>query len=124
MFAEVPLPLDWPVYVSHAEAAAYARWVGKQLPTEAQFHRAAYGTREDKETEYPWGSALPERSRGNFDFWNWDPTPVQAHAAGRSSFGAADLMGNGWEWTSTVLSHFPEFEPFLSIKATLPIFRR
>ena len=44
MFAEVPLPEDWPVYVSHAEATAYTRWVGKMLPTEAQFHRAAYGT--------------------------------------------------------------------------------
>ena len=112
MFAEIPLPLDWPVYVSHAEAAAYARWAGKQLPTEAQFHRAAYGTREGKESAYPWGSAPPERSRGNFDFWNWDPTPVQAHAAGRSSFGVADLLGNGWEWTSTVFEPFPGFEPF------------
>ena len=44
MFDEVPLPLDWPVYVSHAEAAAYARWAGKELPSEAEWHRAAYGT--------------------------------------------------------------------------------
>ena len=35
MFEEIPLPLDWPVYVSHAEAMAYARWAGKSLPTEA-----------------------------------------------------------------------------------------
>jgi len=112
MFAEVPLPLDWPVYVSHAEAAAYARWAGKQLPTEAQFHRAAYGTREGKENDYPWGSGAPEKNRGNFDFQNWDPAPVQAHPAGRSSFGVADLLGNGWEWTSTVFQPFEGFEPF------------
>jgi gamma-glutamyl hercynylcysteine S-oxide synthase len=43
MFEELPLPSDWPVYVSHAEASAYARWAGKLLPTEAQWHRAAYG---------------------------------------------------------------------------------
>ncbi len=43
MFEEVPLPSDWPAYVSHAEANAYARWAGKALPTEAQWHRAAYG---------------------------------------------------------------------------------
>ena len=36
------LPLNAPVYVTHAEAIAYARWAGKKLPTEAQFHRAAY----------------------------------------------------------------------------------
>ncbi|HET7100439.1 MAG TPA: SUMF1/EgtB/PvdO family nonheme iron enzyme [Terriglobia bacterium] len=112
MFAEVPLPLDWPVYVSHAEAAAYARWAGKQLPTEAQFHRAAYGTPEGKETDYPWGPSAPEKNRGNFDFWNWDPAPVQAHPAGRSSFGVAGLVGNGWEWTSTVFKPFEGFEPF------------
>src|SRR5437868_7233657 len=39
MFEEVSLPLDWPVYVSHAEAAAYARWAGRSLPTEEQWHR-------------------------------------------------------------------------------------
>ncbi|HXH50975.1 MAG TPA: SUMF1/EgtB/PvdO family nonheme iron enzyme [Terriglobia bacterium] len=112
MFAEIPLPLDWPVYVSHAEAEAYARWAGKQLPTEAQFHRAAYGTRKGDETDFPWGEGAPEKSRGNFDFWNWDPTPVQAHPAGRSSFGVAELVGNGWEWTSTVFQPFKGFEPF------------
>ncbi|HET9177609.1 MAG TPA: SUMF1/EgtB/PvdO family nonheme iron enzyme [Terriglobia bacterium] len=112
MFYEVPLPLDWPVYVSHEEARAYARWAGKQLPTEAQFHRAAYGTRHGDEADYPWGSSTPEKNRGNFDFWNWDPTPVQAHPAGRSSFGVAGLIGNGWEWTSTIFEPFEGFEPF------------
>ena len=44
MFDELPLPLDWPVYVSQAEAKAYARWAGKSLPTEAEWQRAAYAT--------------------------------------------------------------------------------
>src|SRR3984885_3003174 len=44
MFSEIPLPLNAPVYVTHAEATAYARWAGKKLPTEPQFHRAAYET--------------------------------------------------------------------------------
>ena len=41
MFAEIPLPENAPVFVTYAEAAAYARWAGKALPTEAQFHSAA-----------------------------------------------------------------------------------
>src|SRR4051794_13823192 len=59
MFGMTPLPLDAPVYVTHQEATAYAHAFRKELPTEAQFHRAAYGTRTGKEREYPWGSAEP-----------------------------------------------------------------
>src|SRR5215831_3866397 len=79
MFGEVPLPADWPVYVSHAEASAYARWAGKALPTEAQWQRAAYGSGENTDRFYPWGNEAPDPSRGNFDFQSWDPTPVNAH---------------------------------------------
>jgi formylglycine-generating enzyme required for sulfatase activity len=112
MFAEVPLPLAWPVYVSYAEAQAFARWVGKSLPTEAQFHRAAYGEPGVGERPYPWGLAPPDWSRGNFGFGSWMPTRVDAHPAGKSAFGVADLVGNGYEWTSTVFEPFSGFKPF------------
>jgi gamma-glutamyl hercynylcysteine S-oxide synthase len=112
MFEEIPLPLDWPVYVSQAEAAAYARWAGKTLPTEEQWQRAAYGTRDKTERTYPWGDAEPDSSLGNFDFHRWDPAPVNAFPHGQSAFGVHDLMGNGWEWTSSKFSAFPGFEPF------------
>lgn len=112
MFAEVPLPLDWPVYVSHAEASAYARWVCKALPSEAQFHRAAFSTLEGKEREYPWGLSAPAPRHGNFDFQRWNPAPVGAHSAGNSAFGVADLIGNGWEWTSTIFEGFTGFQAF------------
>ena len=114
MFDELPLPLDWPVYVSYAEASAYARWAGKSLPTEAQWHRAAYGTPEGRGREFPWGDELPEEHShlGNFDFASWDPTPVRAFPEGQSGFGVADLLGNGWEWTSTVFGPFAGFERF------------
>jgi len=112
MFEEAPLPLDAPVYVSHAEAAAYARWVGKLLPTEEQWHRAAYGAADGSERYYPWGNEAPNSSLGNFDFRHWTPTPVNAFPAGRSAFGAHDMLGNGWEWTSTVFAPFPGFAPF------------
>ena len=112
MFEEIPLPLDWPVYVSHAEASAYARWAGKSLPTEAQWQRAAYGSPRGDERQYPWGSELPTPSLGNFDFGRWDPMPVAAHPQGASAFGVEDMLGNGWEWTSTQFQPFPGFVPF------------
>ncbi len=112
MFDEIPLPLDWPVYVSQAEASAYARWAGKSLPTEAQWHRAAYGTKKGSERNFPWGEAAPNSSKGNFDFQSWDPTPVVAFPQGESAFGVADLLGNGWEWTSSQFAPFPGFRQF------------
>jgi ergothioneine biosynthesis protein EgtB len=112
MFEEIPLPHDWPVYVSHAEAAAYARWAGKRLPTEPEWHRAAYGTLNGSERKYPWGNQAPDASLGNFDLHSWDPTPVNAHPKGASAFGAEGMVGNGWEWTSDVFAPFPGFEPF------------
>ncbi len=127
MFDELPLPPDWPVYVSHAEASAYARWAGKSLPTEAEWHRAAYGTAGDSERMFPWGNEAPnarssetmvgetrfgETRFGNFDFHRWDPAPVNGFPEGRSAFGVDDMLGNGWEWTSTEFAPFPGFAPF------------
>lgn len=111
MFGEVPLPLDWPVYVKQAEAEAYARWIGKSLPTEEQFHRAAYGTPGGSNREFPWGGAKPDRRFGNFDFHRWDPEPVTATPAGDSAFGVSQMVGNGWQWTRTPFRPFPGFQP-------------
>ncbi len=111
MFGALPLPLDAPVYVSQAEASAYARWAGGKLPTEEQFHRAAYGTLADGEREYPWGDAAPEARHGNFDFRHWEPSAVGAFPAGDSAFGVSELVGNGWEWTRTAFAPFDGFEP-------------
>ncbi len=112
MFGSIPLPLSWPVYVSHAEASAYARWAGKKLPTEEQWHRAAYGTTETRERMYPWGDEAPEPTHGNFHHQRWDPTAVNDHPEGASAFGVQDLLGNGWEWTSTPFGPLPGFEPY------------
>ena len=114
MFHRVPLPPAWPVWVTHDEAAAYARWRGLRLPTEAEFHRAAYGTPAGTERTHPWGEAPPDATHGNFDFGRWDPAPVGSHPAGASAWGIHDLVGNGWEWTSTVFGGFPGFEAMAS----------
>jgi iron(II)-dependent oxidoreductase len=112
MFEEITLPLDWPVYVSHAEASAFARSVGKSLPTEAEWHRAAYGSRSTEETYYPWGHETPDSRFGNFDFDRWNPKPVNASPQGQSAFAVQGMLGNGWEWTSTVFAPFSGFRPF------------
>jgi ergothioneine biosynthesis protein EgtB len=112
MFQEIPLPLDWPVYVSHAEASAYAAWAGKRLPTEAEWHRAAYGTTDGSERDFPWGSEQPGPRRGCFDLERWDPSPVNGFPAGRSAFDVEGLLANGWEWTSSLFEPFSGFQPF------------
>ena len=91
MFAEIPMPLDWPVYVSHSEASAYARWVGKSLPTEAEWQTAAQQ------------ASHFNMNPGNAGFVRWDPVPVTADSS---------MIGNGWEWTSTLFKPFPGFQPF------------
>ena len=97
MFESVPLPADWPVYVTWAEAHAYANWRGARLPSEAEYVRAAQG-------------ATP----GNCDFERWDPEPVGARPTSNSEFGIRDLAGNGWEWTADVFAPFAGFKPLPS----------
>ena len=112
MFAEIPLPAEWPVYVSHDEASAYCRWAGKELPSEAEWHRAACSTHAGAERAYPWGADEPTARHGNFDLQRWNPVPVGSYPEGVSDFGIADLVGNGWEWTRTPFVPFPGFQPF------------
>ena len=97
MFEAAPLPLDAPVYVSQAEAAAYANWKGRRLMTEAEFHRAAEGA-----------------TAGHADFKGFDPVPVGSYPETASVHGVHDLIGNGWEWTSTVFTPFEGFAPMRS----------
>ena len=113
MFERMPLPLSWPVYVSHAEAAAYARWRGARLPTEAEYQRAAYGSTAGERC-HPWGDAEPRDAHGVFDFSSWDPQPAGTHPQGSSAWGVEDLVGNGWEWTGTTFGPFPGFRAMAS----------
>jgi formylglycine-generating enzyme required for sulfatase activity len=113
-FEEMPLPLSWPVYVTNAQAAAYAAWKGARLPTEPEYHRAAFGTPDGDERAFPWGDAAPSSAFGNFDFKRFDPEPVGANPAGASAWGVHDLVGNGWEWTSTTFAPLPGFTPMAS----------
>src|SRR6185503_18070928 len=116
MFDELSLSkvASWPVYVSLAEARAFARWRGKRLPSEAEFYRAAFSGPDGRESTYPWGETAPTRRHGNFDFASWSPVPVGSHPAGNSRWGVAELAGNGWELTDTAFAPFPGFTPYIA----------
>jgi ergothioneine biosynthesis protein EgtB len=113
MFDALPLKYvsSWPVYVSLAEARAYANWLGRRLPTEAEFHRAAYYGPDGRESTYPWGQTPPTVQHGNFDFVSWSPLPVGSRPAGVSRWGVLELVGNGWELTDTPFAPLPGFAP-------------
>jgi formylglycine-generating enzyme required for sulfatase activity len=82
--------------------------------TEAEYHRAAFGTPDGREHAFPWGDAAPDETRGNFGAVHWDPVPVGSYPSGVSAFGVHDLVGNGWEWTSSPFAPFPGFAPMAS----------
>jgi ergothioneine biosynthesis protein EgtB len=113
MFDILPLPavFSWPAYTSLAEARAYARWKGKRLLTEAEYHRAAFCRADGSVARYPWGNDAPAPQHGNFDFTHWSPIPVGSHPDGVSAWGVHELCGNGWEWTDTPFAPFPGFVP-------------
>ena len=115
MFDDIPLPPAWPVYVTQEQAAAFAAWRGGRLPTEAEYHRAAFGTSDaSADRPLPWGDAPADATRGNFDFLSYDPMPIGSFPQGASALGVQDLVGNGWEWTSSVFAPFPGFAPMAS----------
>jgi formylglycine-generating enzyme required for sulfatase activity/predicted nucleic acid-binding Zn-ribbon protein len=84
------------VLVSYDDAKAYCKWIGKRLPTEAQWEKAARG---QNGLTYPWGPAPPNRRLCNFSNIEGGTTAVGSYQAGASrAYGMEDMAGNVWEW--------------------------
>ncbi|MBX2803058.1 MAG: SUMF1/EgtB/PvdO family nonheme iron enzyme [Myxococcales bacterium] len=107
-------PLDevagWPVQVSLAEARAYCRWTASRLPSEAELHRAAFTTPDGGQRAYPWGDGPLQPEHGAMDFARHGRVAVDANPEARSAWGVDQLVGNGWEWSSTPFLPRPGFE--------------
>ena len=99
--------------VSWYETAAYAKFVGKRLPTEAEWEKAARWKPETTDSlTYPWGDSWPTSDHCNCSHWVGQTTPVDAYPRGISPVGCLDMLGNVWEWTDTWFDRYPGFQPY------------
>lgn len=98
-------------FVSHSDALAFAKWrserdgVNWRLPTEQEWEYAARGG--DQENIYPWGNTWAEGYAITKSSGATAPRPVGSAPNDKTRWGAMDMMGNVYEWTSTKASYYP-----------------
>lgn len=118
------IPADEPVqHVTFFEAEAYARWAGARLPTEIEWEKAcAWDPAAGQRRRYPWGSSAPTAHLANLGGDALRPAPVGAYPAGASAYGAEQMLGDVWEWTTSTLRPWPGFTPMIYDRYSQPFF--
>jgi iron(II)-dependent oxidoreductase len=118
------IPADEPVqHVTYFEAEAYAAWAGARLPTEMEWEKAcAWDPVARARRRFPWGASEPTNALANLGGEALRPAPVGAYPAGASAYGAEQMLGDVWEWTSSPLRPWPGFTPMLYEQYSWPFF--
>ncbi|MGQ0840890.1 ergothioneine biosynthesis protein EgtB [Actinokineospora sp.] len=109
-----PVRADEPVvHVCFHEAAAYARWAGRRLPTEPEWEKAArFDPATGRSRRFPWGDDDPGPEHANLGQRHLRPAPVGSYPAGESPLGVRQLMGDVWEWVDSGFQPYPGFAAF------------
>ncbi len=100
-------------HVCFWEADAYARWAGRRLPTEQEWEKACgWDPVAHRVRRYPWGDSDPTPALANLGGDAARPAQVGAYPAGASAYGAEQMVGDVWEWTSSGFDAWPGFRAF------------
>jgi iron(II)-dependent oxidoreductase len=118
------IPGEEPVqHVTYYEAEAYAAWAGARLPTEVEWEKAcAWDPETNSRRRYPWGATEPTAEVANLGGRALRPAPVGAYPQSASAYGAEQMLGDVWEWTSSPLRPWPGFTPMVYERYSQPFF--
>ena len=118
------VPIDEPVqHVCYYEAEAFAAWSQARLPSEIEWEKAcAWDPVLQARRTWPWGSQEPTEGLANLGGLGLRPAPVGAFPAGASAYGAEQMIGDVWEWTSSDFAPWPGFTPMIYRAYSEPFF--